>query len=68
MFSDYQKLGEILLGVIAKDYINFSNYFLDADNPSEEEIIMFELDTGLRYNDIYEDGSELIVDFHNQGF
>ena len=33
--------------------IQFSKYFLDWQNPSKEEIVLFELETGLAYIDYY---------------
>lgn len=63
VFSNCKTVCPLLRGVISEDYINFSNYFLDDDSPTEEDIIMFELDTGLVYNDIYDEGSTLTIDF-----
>lgn len=33
--------------------IYFNKYFLDWQNPSKEEIVLFELETGLMYIDYY---------------
>ena len=39
--------------ISGKPNISFSKYFLDWQNPSKEEIILFELETDLMYIDYY---------------
>ena len=33
--------------------VRLDNYFRDPENPSKEEIVLFELETGLMYIDYY---------------
>ena len=51
MFGYYKDSAWYQIGTQPKIY--FSKYFLDWQNPTKNEIILFELETGLMYIDYY---------------
>ena len=51
MFGYYKDTAWYQVGTQPKIY--FSKYFLDWQNPTRNEIILFELETGLTYIDYY---------------
>ena len=51
MFGYYRNTAWYQIGGHPK--IHFSKYFLDWQTPSKEEIVLFELETGLFYIDYY---------------
>ena len=51
MFGYYKNTAWYQVGGQPK--IHFNKYFLDWQSPSKEEIVLFELETGLMYIDYY---------------
>ena len=51
MFGYYRNTAWYQVGGQPK--IHFNKYFLDWQSPSKEEIVLFELETGLMYIDYY---------------